>query len=166
MSHISVFTIFWNLKFFQYKWGIELWVRKRIHYSCEDGIEKSVPLEHSASLMMPIDDPWNRLFYPTLMIDSYNHTSFQHLTNFLNRWKNKTIPKYQAKYNVVVIFSQLLSLNLNYCLITSNIFENVQVYLLSQAVTRYCMIYFGDSSKIESLFKNKLYIKDFDVENL
>ena len=24
---------------FQYKWGIEWWARKRIHYSCEDGIE-------------------------------------------------------------------------------------------------------------------------------
>ena len=57
-------------------------------------------------------------------------------------------------------------IKLKLLLITSSIFENVQVYLLSQAVTRYCMIYFVNSSKIESLFKNKLYIKDFDVENL
>ena len=41
--------------------------------------------------------------------------SFQHFTNFLNRLKNNTSPKYQAKTVIVVIFSQLLSINLNYC---------------------------------------------------
>ena len=36
-------------KFFQYKWGIKWWARKRIHYSCEVGIEKSVPRDHRLS---------------------------------------------------------------------------------------------------------------------
>ena len=36
--------------------------------------------------------------------------SFQHLTNFLNRWKNIISPKFRAK--IAVIFSQLLSINL------------------------------------------------------
>ena len=37
-------------------------------------------------------------------------------------------------------------------LMTSNLLENMQVYLLTQAGTRYCMIYFGNSSKIETCF--------------
>ena len=49
---------------------------------------------------------------------------------------------------------------------TSNVLENVQVYLLSHAVTRYCMIYLGNSSKIEICFQNKSCIKKSDVENL
>ena len=42
-------------------------------YSCERGIEKSFPPDHSASLVMPIGDPRDGFFYPTLslMIDSY-----------------------------------------------------------------------------------------------
>ena len=39
--------------------------------------------------------------------------SFLDLTNFPNRWKNNTVPKYRA--DIVVIFSQLLSFNLHYC---------------------------------------------------
>ena len=35
---------------------------------------------------------------------------------------------------------------------TSNLLENVQVYLLSHAVTKYCMICLGNSSKIEICF--------------
>ena len=31
---------------------------------------------------------------------------------------------------------------------TSRVLENVKIYLLSQAVTRYCMVYFGNSPKI------------------
>ena len=49
---------------------------------------------------------------------------------------------------------------------TSNLLEKVQVYLLSHAVTRYCMIYFGNSSKIGICFKNKSCIKKADVEDL
>ena len=45
---------------------------------------------------------------------------------------------------------------------TSNLLENVQVYLLSHAVTRYCMIYFGNSWKIGIRFYNK----KSDIENL
>ena len=51
---------------------------KKIHYLCEDGIEKSVPritdCHHAASLVMPIGDPRDGFFYPTLilMIDTYN----------------------------------------------------------------------------------------------
>ena len=49
---------------------------------------------------------------------------------------------------------------------TSNLLEKVQVYLLSHAVTRYCMIYFGYSSKIGICFYNNSCIKKSDVENL
>ena len=49
---------------------------------------------------------------------------------------------------------------------TSNLLENVQVNLLSHAVRRYCMIYFGNLSKIEFCFSNKSCIKKSDVENL
>ena len=53
------------------------WARKRIHYLCECGIEKSMftitVWHHLASLMMPIGDPWDWFFYPilTLTMDSY-----------------------------------------------------------------------------------------------
>ena len=42
--------------FFQYKWGtcIKWWAR--IHYSCEDGIEKSVPRDHRLSLLGKLRD--------------------------------------------------------------------------------------------------------------
>ena len=49
-----------------------------IHYSCESGTEKSVlrmtDCHHSASLMMPIGDPQDGFFYPTLILmkDSYS----------------------------------------------------------------------------------------------
>ena len=55
--------------------------KKRIHYSCEDGIEKPVPRDpychHLASLLMPIGDPQDVFFYPTLtlMMDSYMFVS-------------------------------------------------------------------------------------------
>ena len=49
---------------------------------------------------------------------------------------------------------------------TSYLLENMQVYLLSQAVTRYYMICFGNLSKIGICFLNKSYIKKSDVENL
>ena len=42
-----------------------------------------------------------------------SYWSLQHLTNFLEIWNNNTSPNYRAK--TVVIFSQLLSFNLNYC---------------------------------------------------
>ena len=48
-----------------------------IYYLCEDGIEnpslKLTICHHSASILMPIGDSLNRLFYPTLtpIIDSY-----------------------------------------------------------------------------------------------
>ena len=48
----------------------------------------------------------------------------------------------------------------------SNLVENVQFYLLSNAVTRYCMIYFEKSSKFGICFENKSCIKKSDVENL
>ena len=52
--------------------------KKKIHQSCADGIEKSLPHNHSlsplASLVMPNRDPRAGFFYPTLtlMMDSYN----------------------------------------------------------------------------------------------
>ena len=76
--------------------------------------------------------------------------SFRHLTKFLKRRRNNTSPKYRAK--MVLIFSQLLSINLNYCPLPQTFLENVQVYLLSQGLTRYCMVYFGNSSKIGICF--------------
>ena len=50
---------------------------KKIHYSCEGRIEKSVPRDHRlSSLGKPLDasrDPRDRFSYPilTLLIDSY-----------------------------------------------------------------------------------------------
>ena len=85
--------------------------------------------------------------------------SFQHLTNFLNRWKNNTSPKYRAKIVVIFLIIKLLPM-------TSNVLENVQAYLLSQVLTRYCMIYFGNSSKIGIYFKNKSYIKNLMLKIL
>ena len=96
------------------------------------------------------------------MISSGN---FHYLTNFLNRWNNNTSPKYRSK--IVVIFSQPLSMKL--LPMTSNLLENVQGYLLSQVLTRYCMIYFGNSSKIGILFLEWIIynvLKKSDVENL
>ena len=66
--------------FFQYKMRYMYSVvsKKRIHYSCEDGIEKPVPRDHRlsslASLVMPNGDPRDRFFYPILklMIDYKN----------------------------------------------------------------------------------------------
>ena len=50
---------------------------------------------------------------------------------------------------------------------TSNLLVNVQVYLLSQALTRYCLIYFGYSSKIGiCFFLINHMLKKPDVENL
>ena len=54
--------------------------KKKIHYLCEDGIEKPLMIyvcHHSASLMMPIGDPRDRFFYPTLtlMVDPYGLTT-------------------------------------------------------------------------------------------
>ena len=37
--------------------------------------------------------------------------------------------------------------------------------MLYQAMTRYCMIYFGYSQKKDLDFKSKLYIKKSDIEN-
>ena len=47
---------------------------------------------------------------------------------------------------------------------TQNLIENMQVYLLTKDVTRYYMIYFGNSSKIGTCFYNTLYIMESDVE--
>ena len=53
-----------------------------MHYSCADGIEKSFHCDHrlpsrGLSLVMPISDPRDRFFYPTLtlmiiLMDAYN----------------------------------------------------------------------------------------------
>ena len=48
-----------------------------IHYSCDDGIEKSVTRDpvclHSASLVMPNGDTWDGYFYPTLTLMIYSY---------------------------------------------------------------------------------------------
>ena len=41
---------------------------------------------------------------------------------------------------------------------TSNLLENVQIYLLSHDVTRYCIIYFGNSSKIGIFLIHRLLL--------
>ena len=61
--------------FFNIKCGT-LWIARKItHYSCEDGIEKSVPcdhrLHHSASLVIPNGDPRDGFFYPTPTLMMY-----------------------------------------------------------------------------------------------
>ena len=47
-DQITVLAFF--LWFSNIKWGILWWARKRIHYSCEDWIEKAVPCDHRLSL--------------------------------------------------------------------------------------------------------------------
>ena len=49
---------------------------------------------------------------------------------------------------------------------TSTLLENVLVKLLFSAVTRYCMIYFGNSRKLEFGFRINDILKKSDVENL
>ena len=49
---------------------------------------------------------------------------------------------------------------------TADLLENVQVYMFSQAVTRYCMTYFDNSLKIGTCISNKSYAKNSDFENL
>ena len=86
-----------------YKSGIKWWARKRIHNSCEDGIEKCFPritdwhheacrvmtigdrkrrifpslaitdCHHLASLVMSTGDPWDAFFYPTLILKIDSH---------------------------------------------------------------------------------------------
>ena len=69
MSRLSVSRNFWK-PFSKYKW----WARKIIHYSCENGTEKPVPRDHrlsSLDFVMPIGDPRDRFFYPTLKLIWY-----------------------------------------------------------------------------------------------
>ena len=49
---------------------------------------------------------------------------------------------------------------------TSNLLENVQVYLFSNAVTRYCMIILAIRRKLEFVFRINDVLKKSDVENL
>ena len=56
--------------FVQYKWDIKWWVRKRIHYSSEGGIEKSVPRNHRLSSLRKACDA-NR--WSPIIMDSYSH---------------------------------------------------------------------------------------------
>ena len=50
--------------------------KRSILKSCEDGIEKSLPRNHSlsslTSFVMPNSEPRDGFFYPTLQLDSYN----------------------------------------------------------------------------------------------
>ena len=48
-----------------------------------------------------------------------------------------------------------------------NLLENVPVYLLSHAVTRYCMLYIlAICRKLEFVFRINHVVKKSDVENL
>ena len=68
---------------FQYKMRYLVVSKKRIHYSCEGGIKNPfhaiTDCHHSTSLVMPIDEPPNRFFCPTLtlMMDSYRHKGYR-----------------------------------------------------------------------------------------
>ena len=53
--------------FFAYTMRYLVVARKIIHYSCEDRIEKSV-------LAMPVGDPRDGFFYPTLTLMMYYYT--------------------------------------------------------------------------------------------
>ena len=67
---MEIFFMFSNIKWEGIKW----WARKRIHYSCEGGIEKSVPGDHIlSSLSKPGDaNRWSsgRIF------QSHTHDGF------------------------------------------------------------------------------------------
>ena len=82
-GHISVYSEI-SGSFFKHKMRyLMVSIRKRIHYSCEGEIEKSVSQDHRLpSLGKPRDakrDPRNEFFYPTLtlMIESYNPDQHQ-----------------------------------------------------------------------------------------
>ena len=77
--------------------------------------------------------------------------SFQHLTNFLNRWKNNTSPKYRAK--IVVIFSQLLSINLDYIAHDLKPFSKCASLFVIRFLARYGMIYLAIRRKFEFVFR-------------
>ena len=49
---------------------------------------------------------------------------------------------------------------------TSNLLENVQVYLLSQVLTRYCMIYFAIRQKLEFVFRINHILKNLILKIL
>ena len=82
MSHLSVLMIFlevFYMFFFQYQMSYYVVSKKKNTYSCEDGIERSVPHDHHLwSLDKHCDANWWFLgwifFYRnlTLMMDSYN----------------------------------------------------------------------------------------------
>ena len=78
--HISAYLGLFSSVFFQYKWGIKWWARKRNHYSSEDEIEKSVPRDHRmSSLGKPRDaNRWSsgRIFL------SHPHTHDRFLYSF------------------------------------------------------------------------------------
>ena len=74
------------------KWGIKWLARKRIHHSCEGGIEKSVPTiticHHLGSLSVPTGDPRDWFFYLTLTLtmDSYNLTCLSSVLSNVSFW--------------------------------------------------------------------------------
>ena len=73
-THVTMTSKRFNSKWWSKSSFAALWhARKRIHHSCKVWIDKSVPpvtvWHHSASLVMPKCDPWDRFVYPypTLM---------------------------------------------------------------------------------------------------
>ena len=61
------------------------WTSKRMHNSCEDGIDKSVPRDHRfASLVMSIGDPLDRFFYAILTLMMYSYSLCLLLRTFVN----------------------------------------------------------------------------------
>ena len=49
---------------------------------------------------------------------------------------------------------------------TSNLLENVQVYLLSHAVTRYCMIFLAIRRKLAFVFRKNQVLKNLMLKIL
>ena len=76
----------------------------------------------------------------SIFIISYEN--FQHLTNFLNISEVLNIKlKLFSSSSSFVILILIIVHDLKFFL------ENVHIYVLLQAVTRYCLIYFGISPK-------------------
>ena len=78
--------------YFLYRWGIKWLAGKKIHNSCEDGIEnKSVPRitnwHHSTSLVMPIGDPRDGLSCKPNIYVSWSTSELRVRLAPLNRFK-------------------------------------------------------------------------------
>ena len=90
-----------------------------------------------------------------------SYGSLQHLNIFLaNEIITLDLNNYQTSCNLQPAFFHLKLL-----FMTPNLLERVQVYLLFQTVTRYCMIYLGNSTKLELVFRINYIFQKSDIEH-